>query len=65
MSMLNLTFRDYWYVLAPNVFRLGHNETLVAGVLGDATNQAFKVSILRRWFCMYKIVYDADCAYLY
>ena len=35
--------RDYWYVLAPNVFRLGHEETIVAGVLGDARNRQFEV----------------------
>ncbi|XP_052774668.1 complement C3-like isoform X2 [Mya arenaria] len=27
--------KEYWYVVAPNVFRLNHEETLVTGVLGN------------------------------
>ncbi|WAR23935.1 CO3-like protein, partial [Mya arenaria] len=29
--------KDYWYVVAPNVFRLNHEETLVAGILGNGS----------------------------
>ncbi|XP_052774666.1 complement C3-like [Mya arenaria] len=37
--------KNYWYVVAPNMFRLNHEETLVAGVLGTG-NGSVQIKLL-------------------